>query len=234
MSDLGPPPPPPPPPVFGAPPPPYYGAPPPPPMGWQQPMPFMAPQGIFNQVLGQPPGPVRRTIRWIGWIVLLGGIGVGAALFIKGFIDQSSDVNALARGPLPAPTLALQAGPQTIFVEGDGLTDDDSNDHCRLCDEVHARSQATVEDLEGNDVPVAAYGGVTSYDFGHEGVAIGTVEIPRDGRYVVRVSSPFGQEVAVGEVDNAALFVSIGLGFGLLFGGIIVGGIMLKIGGRRR
>lgn len=245
MSDFPPPPPPPPPQYGGAsfgpppPPPPQQGwapapgqyAPPPPPAGWVPPAPI--------QVVQRARSPFRRGLRTAGLAIIIGGFVAAAVVIGLGIKEHLDAVNGLARGRLPSPTLELEKGDFTIFVEGPGLTDDTGgeNSSCIHCSDVHRQTQARVFDEDGAPVDVDEYNGVSSYEIGgHEGVAIGTVSIPRAGDYRVEVESSFRArplaEVAIGKYSVVQMFIAVGIGLACIFAGLIVGGLLRIIGGR--
>ncbi|MBA2280221.1 MAG: hypothetical protein H0W25_03165 [Acidimicrobiia bacterium] len=240
MSDLGPPPP---PPTSGydqgawapapgqyapPPPPPAAGAgqfvpPPPPPPGW-------TPQSIGYQTVRDRRSPARTVVRAIGILVLVVGIAASVAVFVLGFVQSSREIDAFARGPLPEAKLDLEPGAFTIFLEGDGLTDEDGNENCIRCSEAQA-SDVTVTGPDG-PVPVGGYGGTTTYDLGHEGVAIGTITIEEAGSYEVRVDATVGRDVAIGNYGIAELFTYVGIGLGGLFATLLVGIVLIRLGRR--
>jgi hypothetical protein len=232
VSDLGPPPPPPPsayvPPagMYAPPPPPpqgMYAPPPPPPVGW-------TPPNASYEPVRSSRSPVRAVFRLLGILVLVVGCGASVVVFVLAFVQTSRDIDAFARGPLPEAKLDLEPGAYTIFLEGNGLTDEDSNENCRRCDEARA-SRVTITGPDG-PVPVGEYGGTTTYDFGHEGVAIGTVSIDEAASYEVRVQASLGSEVAIGHYGIADIFKYVGIGMGGLFVSIFLGIAFLRIGRR--
>nr|MDQ3293837.1 hypothetical protein [Actinomycetota bacterium] len=167
--------------------------------------------------------PARTVVRAIGILVLVVGIAASVAVFVLGFVQSSREIDAFARGPLPEAKLDLEPGAFTIFLEGDGLTDEDGNENCIRC------SEATGPD---GPVTLGGYGGTTTYDLGHEGVAIGTITIEEAGSYEVRVDATVGRDVAIGNYGIAELFTYVGIGLGGLFATLLVGIVVIRLGRR--
>jgi hypothetical protein len=167
-------------------------------------------------------------------VLVVGGVAVGTFSFVKVFVDQSRNISAFDRGPVPRTTLHLERGDFTIFLEGDGITDEDGNENCRLCDAVR-QSDITITGPDGRlDTP--PYGGENTYDLGHEGVALATVHVAVEADYDVVVDPAIAQirEVAIGEYDFFSSFKQAGIGMGILFAGLFIGIPMIRFGRRGR
>ena len=139
--------------------------------------PWQPPVGAPVQL--PPPGPVvderspgRTIAKWLGIALIVVGVGVGGFLFVNVFLEGGRTVGDFARGPIPRTTLQLE-GPAsyTVFIEGDEIADDDSNDDCRHCGAARSAS-VTITGAEGSPLPLARYDGVNRYGLGgHDGVA---------------------------------------------------------------
>ena len=182
-----------------------------------------------------PPGsiveersPGRTIAKWLGITLIVAGVGGGGFLFVNVFLEGGRTVDGFARGPIPQATLELD-GPAsyTVFIEGDEIDEDDSNDDCRHCDEARAAS-ITITGAEGSPLPLARYEGVNRYGLGgHDGVAHSTVRIPSTGTYEVTVRSSVGDEVAIGDYSFAGLFADAAIAMAVFFVGLFLGIVVL-------
>lgn len=189
--------------------------------------------------MSEPSSPARKIVFTIlGLGLILGGTAVGVYLSITAFTGANDDVDAMARGPLPAAVLELEKDErETIHIEnpviGEGDSDNPSARAERMKDEALA-ARITVTGPDGADVPVEDVSGSTTYSFGRSGIAVGRIEVPKDGEYLITVEGfPHDGDIAVGDVSFAGLFKDFGIGLGVFFAGLIVGIPVYRLRRRR-
>jgi hypothetical protein len=239
-------PPPPPPPGYAPPPPPPLppppppqpawapAAPPPPPQQWSAPAGYVPPPPPPGYVAGadlisEPANPARKVIfSVLGLGLILGGVVVGVFLSVKAFTGANDDVNDMPRGPLPVAELELTADArETIHIENPTIGDGDSDNPSRAAEEMKSQALAadiTVTGPDGQDIPVEGVSGSSVYSFGRSGIAVGRIEVPEDGTYLISVQGfPHDGDVAVGDVSFTGLFKDFGMGLGIFIVGLIVG-----------
>lgn len=176
----------------------------------------------------------------VGIIVLLVGLIGAGALWYGGGQRLDENVAGFARAPSGcATTLDFErSGEFTVYIESTGEIDELAGD-C-IQSGTYDRDgvpdvEVTIVDPEGQAVDLATATGV-DYDTGSfVGTSLGTIEIDAAGDYVVTVPT-----------DGAAFAVSVGgdPGVGvapmrwgaavLAIVGLVVGGILLVLGSRRR
>jgi hypothetical protein len=235
---FAPPPPPPTPPPPPPPPPPQPAwapaAPPPPPQQWSAPAGYVPPPPPAGYVAGgdlisEPANPARKVIfSVLGLGLILGGVVVGVFLSVKAFTGANDDVNDMPRGPLPVAELELTADArETIHIENPTIGDGDSDNPSRAAEEMKSQALAadiTVTGPDGQDIPVEGVSGSSVYSFGRSGIAVGRIEVPEDGTYLISVQGfPHDGDVAVGDVSFTGLFKDFGMGLGIFIVGLIVG-----------
>jgi hypothetical protein len=135
----------------------------------------------------------------------------------------------MPRGPVPVAVLELEADDrETIHLDHDGLSAGDSGSPDRRAEQLKSQALSATITVngpgpDGPSIPIEDVFGESVYGFGHEGIAVGRIEVPEDGEYRVTVQGfPDTGEVAIGDVSFGALFKDFGIGLGLFILGIIV------------
>jgi hypothetical protein len=175
-------------------------------------------------------GPTeRRPSRagyWIGGLIALLGVAGGVALLVATFTGGARDIQRfgrLDRVAVPGQAvLSLPAGKHVVYVESTRGEPPVGGVDLRVAD-------ASTE----RPVALAPYATTFTYNAGgRSGRAMSTFVAAQRGRYSVATSGPSdaGLSVAVGPPLGGKLtraVSSLFLGFGLLFGGPVVGGAVM-------
>jgi hypothetical protein len=180
-------------------------------------------------IISEPASPGRKVLFTVlGLGLILGGIVLGTFLSVRAFMDSSDQIDAMARGPLPVAELDLEADArETIHIENPVIGEGDSENPSRRAEAMKAdalSADITVTGPDGQDIPVEDVSGETVYSIGRSGIAVGRIEVPEDGTYLVEVAGfPHDGDVAVGDVSFTGLFRDFGIGLGVFFVGLLVG-----------
>lgn len=207
----------------------------------------------FDQSFGQSPnqsaatpvkGARRKGSLGVGLLLLLGGVGGGAALLATSTSQYKEAVTKLQRGPVGCETDLdfTGTGTFTMYIETKGKIGSLHGD-CENTDTQYNRAASggppvvaiTLTDADGNRVRLARANGA-SYDAGgYVGTSIRSVVIDKPAQYTLSVES-----------DDTDFAVSIGrdpksdfdklklIAMGAAGAGLIIGGLLILLGLRRR
>ncbi|HEV2069419.1 MAG TPA: hypothetical protein VGR26_06465 [Acidimicrobiales bacterium] len=174
-----------------------------------------------------PPAPSRAGL-WLGGGLVAGGVLAGVILFAAGALstglqsaqDLEQQLRAFARVPVPGQQdLTLEPGGYTVYYEGPGASDDDS--------ERPSFRVALTPASGGNPIPFADYEATLTYTgLGREGRALWTLSVDERGTYRIRVfdASERRGQLAIGPslalpleepAKTAAVVALSGLGAGV-------------------
>lgn len=176
---------------------------------------------------GQP--RASRAGYWIGAALAVTGVLAGAAVLLFNFKALASDLERLERVPVPGRvSLTLPAGKHVVYLESSRGAPADS------------AIAVTVRAPGGARVPLEPYGTSFTYTSGsRSGRAAHTFVAERAGRYLVAADGPPASDLSVsvgpplGSTVVSRVLGSVG-GFGLLFGGPLVGGVAILVTALRR
>lgn len=204
-----------------------------PPPGWVPPPPpagYVPPAPAYTEIIETPASPFRKIFFTVlGVVALVGMLGGGVFLSVEAFLKQNRQINDMPRGPVPEAFLELEADArETIHLEHDGLSAGDSESPNRRAEELKRQARSAIVTVsgpgpDGPNLPIEGVGGSSVYGFGHEGIAVGRIEVPEDGTYRVTVQGfPSTGEVAIGDVSFGGLAKDFGIGLGLFILGCFV------------
>ena len=181
----------------------------------------------------------------IGVIVLVAGVVGGLVLLLGASSSTEDSVKDLGRAPAGCTTTLQfeQTGTFLVFFERTGTVDDlgggcpNTGDFDRADDTVPDQS-LTLTDPDGDDVTIDDASGVDYDAGGFAGSQIGSVDIDVAGDYELTVSpddaDDIGYAIAVGK-DPTANETSMQIaGIAALAGGLLIGGLLIALGARRR
>ena len=190
-----------------------------------------------------PKGKRRKGLMILGIILLVAGLGGGAATAVKGMSNYGESVKSLARAPVGCTTTLVFDKPATftIYAETKGKLGTLGGDCKANGTSYHhpgdklPKVSMTLLDSSGDEVTLDR-GVSASYDVdNYKGIGIRTVKIDQAGTYRLDVES-----------DDTDFAVSIGknpkedsdrlllIGGGVVLGGLIFGLLFLLLGLRRR
>lgn len=180
--------------------------------------------------MSTPQSGPSRTGYWVGGVIAVLGVAAGVALLAANFTGVARDLDRFERLPVPGgKVLSLPVGKHVVYIEsGPGEPPPTTV-------EVRVQEEAT-----GTALPLEPYATSFTYTTGdRHGRAAQTFVVERAGRYRVAASGPAGAglSVTVGPPLGGTLVNRIAGafgGFGLLFGGPIVGGIIILVTAVRR
>ncbi|MGD9999241.1 MAG: hypothetical protein AB7L17_03580 [Ilumatobacteraceae bacterium] len=210
---------------------PYYGT--APPMVQQPAAPF-APSA---------PGGRRTGLIAAGALVLAAGVAAGIVMILASGTNYDEAVENLARAPIGCTT-ALEfdeTGTFTVYVETEGSIGDvrgncpNTDTDYRFEGDVLPAVDVSLRTEDGDEIDLTDDTGKDYDAGGFVGQSIASVEIDRAGDYEVTVTSSESDfAIAIGKnpkKDADSLRTS---GIGALAAGIVIGGLMLILGLRRR
>ncbi len=209
--------------------------------------PTLAQPTLVNPALQPRPlaarGVRRKGPLGLGLLLLLGGLGAGAVLFVNAGSQYKVAVSNLQRSPVGCDTGLnfTSTGTFTFYIETVGSVGDLGGD-CVNANRSYARPPdaplpvvaLTLKDASGTEVRLERASG-SSYDMGgYVGQAVRTLTIDQPGQYRLSVESDandfaiaIGRDPA-GEYDNQRLVALVAA-----LGGLVLGGGFTLLGLRR-
>ncbi len=177
----------------------------------------------------------------LGIVLLLGGIGAGIGLFITGGSQYENAVKNLQRAPVGCDTEFNFTGTGTFvfYAESKGKIGTLRGD-CQTTGAAYSHSgkitvDLTMVDSGGNDVKLARATGASYDKGGFVGNEIRTLKIDKPGKYVLSVASADTDfAIAVGRNPKADADKATSTAIGALAIGVVLGGLLLILGLRRK
>lgn len=182
---------------------------------------------------GAPAGAPRRPSRagyWLGAALIALGVLGAVAWFVVGIMRFGDRVDDLQRVDAPgARVMTFSEGRKAIYYEGPGGEDAD----------VPSLEIAIAPVGGGPPLDVGSHGGEVTYSIsGHAGRSVAGFDVPRDGRYRVRVGTPdgapAGAEVAIGRGLGSGIVSAVVGGFAIVLVGGGVGAALIAVTATRR
>ncbi len=189
------------------------------------------------------PGARRPALIGLGALVLVAGLVIGIVLVMAASSNYDKGVENLARAPIGCVTSLefAEAGTYVVYVETRGRIDDLRGD----CPNTDTDFDSSGGDLPDVDIVIVDEDGdevdldrddSKSYDAaGFIGQSVATIDIEDAGDYELTATSDEDEvAVAVGRTpkDDAASLRTTGII--VLVAGLLVGGVLLALGLRRR
>ncbi len=202
----------------------------------------------FGQPLSQtvPPakGARRKGTLGVGVLLLLGGVGGGAALFANATSQYKEAITNLQRAPVGCDTELdfTGTGTFTFYVETKGkvgkLRGDCENtetDYARPAGAALPVVALTLTDSDGNEVALTRTKG-SSYDAGgFVGTAVRKTTTSKPATYTLSVDSEDSDfSVAIGRDPKSDFDKAKLIALGMAGAGLIVGGLLMVLGLRRK
>lgn len=196
----------------------------------------------YQSAIPPAKGSRRKGLLAVGVVVLVGGVGAGAALFVISGSQYESAVEKLQRAPVGCDTEFDFTGTGTfvLYTETKGEVGEirgDCENAGRDYDhgDGRVRVSLTLADEDGNEVELdRASGG--NYDAGgFTGSAVRSVEIEEPGEYTLSVESDdddFAIAVGRNPKEDADSLKTTGIIVGAA--GLVVGLLMILLGMRRK
>jgi hypothetical protein len=181
----------------------------------------------------------------LGIVVLVAGVVVGLLLLLSASSATEDGVTGLGRAPAGCSTTLKfdQTGTFLVFYERSGTIADldggcpQSGRFDRADTEVPAQT-LTLTDPDGRTVRITDATGVSYDTAGFEGTQIGKVAIADKGDYELTVTPDDAADVnyaiAVGKDPTATESTRRIAGFVVLGAGLLLGGLLIALGARRR
>jgi hypothetical protein len=189
------------------------------------------------------PGGRRTGLIAAGAFILIAGVAAGIVMVAASDKNYDESVQNLARAPVGCVTSLRfdQSGTFTVYVETVGSIGEVRGD----CSNTDADYEFAGNDLPDVDVVLQNEAGDTidltpdsgnEYDAGGAvGQSIATVQIDQPGDYDITVTSADSDfAIAIGKNPKDSADTLKGLGALAFLAGVVVGGIMLVLGLRRR
>jgi len=184
-----------------------------------------------------------RGLTVAGFVVLLAGLGAGAALFLLGGSTEEETVKKFARAPAGCTTtlefdradtfeVYLETSGVLNFVNGDCAANGSAYSHAD-----NDPPRATLSFVDANNVEVPLLPGTgDSYDVGgFSGQAVQQVQIPASGTYQMTVTSEANDFViAIGgkpDADSEKLSLAA---IGAAIAGVVMGFVLMIAGNRSK
>ena len=150
-----------------------------------------------------PRRPVKPSSAWYVIAALVGAVGLAISLAwgLTTYFDYRDEIQGFVRMDAPGTSaLVLDAGAQTVYVEGSGVT---------------AAADVTITAPDSTVVPTTDYSGDLRYDApdGSVGTAVATVTIPTSGTYDVAVQGLTGTLAIGPSVTSSMIAAAIGAAF---------------------
>ena len=188
-------------------------------------------------------GPRRKGLLGLGILLLLGGVGAGAGLYVTSTSRYESAVKNLQRAPVGCDTQFTFTGTGTFLfyteikgkvgkVHGDCANADATYDHRSGS---QPRATLTLVDDNGDEVKLDRTASA-SYDAGgFVGTAIRSLTIVKPGAYVLSVASDDSDfAIAVGRNPKSDADKIRKIALGAAAAGLVLGLLLIVLGLRRR
>ena len=200
---------------------------------------YVAPvQAAPVQAATPPPGQRRTALALVGGLLLIGGLGAAAVLFLQAGSAEEDTVKGFARAPGGCITTMTfeHGGSFNVYLETKGVSEDLGGD-CAASGSTydHQGGQPDI-DLKMDGATVELVAGGPSYDVGgFAGSQYAVVEIPAAGDYDLTVNSE-ATDIAVavgGDPDDAGTKLTTAA-IVAAAAGLLLGGGLLAAGMKRR
>lgn len=194
------------------------------------------------QIANPAKGSRRKGLLAVGIVLLVGGVGTGAALFVASGSQYEDAVGKLQRAPVGCDTEFDFTGTGTFVfytetkgevgkIRGDCENAEKDYDH----GDGRVRVSLTLVDGDGNEVDLSRKSGITYDAGGFTGTAVRSVDIDEPGEYTLSVESDDDDfAIAVGRdpkadadsLKNTAIIVAAA--------GLVLGLLVVLLGMRRK
>jgi hypothetical protein len=186
-------------------------------------------------------GPRRKGLLALGIVLLVGGVGTGAGLFVASGSQYDEAVKNLQRAPVGCDTEFDFTGTGTFifYTESKGaigeIRGDCQNTETDYDHDGRIRATLTLNDDNGDEVDLSRKSGADYDTAGFVGTAIRSVDIDEPGTYTLSVESDDNDfAIAVGRdpksdadsLRTVALIVAIA--------GLVLGLVLIILGLRRK
>ncbi|MCU1396465.1 MAG: hypothetical protein JWM34_4893 [Ilumatobacteraceae bacterium] len=192
----------------------------------------------------QPPpakGARHKGLLVLGIVLLVGGIGAGVALFVAAGSQYSDAVKSLQRAPVGCDTEFdfTGTGKFIFYAETTGKVGDLRGDCDNTGTSYHHDGKVTVDlamtNADGDDVKLDRATGASYDKAGFVGSEVRAVTIDKPGRYTLTVQSDdtdFAIAVGRNPKDDADKLQNLGVGIAAI--GVVLGGLFILLGLRRK
>lgn len=188
-------------------------------------------------------GARRKGLLGLGIVVLLGGVGAGAALFVTSSSQYEEAVQNLQRAPVGCDTEFDFTGTGTFVfytetkgsigeIRGDCENTDNDYDSS---DDGRRQVTLTLVDEDGNDIDLDRRSGISYNAGGYIGEAVRSVVIDEPGDYTLSVESDDDEfAIAVGRNPKKDADSLKTIGIIVAGAGLVVGLALILLGLRRK
>ncbi len=199
---------------------------------------------VIESVPHQPSGSRRKGSLGVGLLLLLGGIGAGAVLFMNAGSQYKLAVTNLQRSPVGCNTALnfTATGTFTFYIETIGRVGDLGGD-CVNSNRAYARPPdsplpvvaLTLTDASGTEVSLDRTSGSSYNVAGFVGQAARSLSIEQLGQYTLSVESDANDfAIAIGRDPASDYDKQRLVALGSAVGGLVVGGLLTLMGLRRQ
>ncbi len=187
-------------------------------------------------------GSRRKGLLGLGVVLLLGGLGAGAALFVTSGSQYEDAVKNLQRAPVGCDTEFNFTGTGTFifYTESKGKIGD-LRGNCENTgtdyDHGDGRISADLVLTDSNDdqVDLARAGGASYDKGGYKGTEVGSLDVTEPGRYTLSVQSDDTDfAVAVGRNPKKDAESAQTIAIIVAAAGVVLGGLLIILGLRRK
>jgi hypothetical protein len=187
-------------------------------------------------------GPRRKGLLGLGIVLLIGGVGAGAALFVTSGSTYEDAVKGLQRAPVGCDTEFDFTGTGTfiIYTETKGTIGDLRGD----CENTgasydHGSGRISVDlsmtNSDGDDVSLTRASGASYDKGGFVGSEVREVTIDTPGTYTLSVVSDDSDfAIAVGRNPKDDFDSMQAIAIGAAIAGLVIGGLLIILGLRRK
>lgn len=187
-------------------------------------------------------GSRRKGLLLLGVLLLLAGLGTGAALFVTSGSQYQDAVKSLQRAPVGCDTEFNFSGTGTFifYAESKGKIGDLRGDCVNTgTDYSHGagriRVDLTLTDSNGDPVDLARAGGASYDKGGYVGSEIRSLDIKKPGRYTLSVQSDDSDfAIAVGRNPKKDAESMQKIAIIAAAAGVVLGGLLIILGLRRK
>jgi hypothetical protein len=188
-------------------------------------------------------GSRRSGLLGLGIVLLLGGVGAGAALFVVSGSQYQDAVKNLQRAPVGCDTdfNFTETGTFTFYTETKGkvgsLRGDCANSDTSYNHDQSSRVQVdlTLTDSNGDKVDLGRGEGASYDKGGYIGTEVRTLDLNKPGKYTLSVQSDDTDfAIAVGRNPKADADSLQKIAIGVAIAGVVLGGLLILLGLRRK
>lgn len=186
-------------------------------------------------------GGRRKGLLGLGIVLLLGGVGTGAALYVTSGSQYDEAVENLQRAPVGCDTEFDFTGSGTFifYTETKGqigeIRGDCENTETDYEHDGRVRATLTLTDDNGDEVDLSRKSGVDYDAAGYVGTAIRSVDIEEPGTYTLSVESDDDDfAIAVGRDPQSDADSLKTIGIIVAIAGLVLGLLFILLGMRRK